>query len=65
MNKAIVSETIKESLRREVDLQEKVTGVIIHYKCSLLLECVSCGGHLSDVILFHTFKESHLRFTCI
>lgn len=52
MNKAVVSENIKESLKRGAELQEKVISVIVHYKCSLLLECVSCGGHSSDVIFF-------------
>lgn len=66
MNKTNMSENTKDSLRRGADLQEKVSSTIktIHYKYSLLLECVSRGGHLSDVIFFHTFKNSPLRFTC-
>lgn len=54
MNKRTVSENTKDSLRRGADLQEKVNSIIktIHYKYSLLLECVSRGGHLGDMIFF-------------
>lgn len=49
-----MSENTKDSLRREADLQEKVNSIIktINFKYSLLLECVSRGGHLSDVFFF-------------
>lgn len=54
MNKTTMSENTKDSLRREADLQEKVKSIIktVHDKYSLLLECVSRGDHLSDVVFF-------------
>lgn len=59
----------KDSVRRGADLQEKVKSIIkkVHYKYNLVLKgvCV-CMSHLSDVIFFHAFKNSLLRFTsCI
>lgn len=54
-----MSENTKGSLRRGADLQEKVNRIIktVHYQYSLLLECVSRAGHLSDVIYFFSYVQ--------